>query len=131
VTMDAEFFEILMNEVATMWTRPLLDVELDQWRRMLRPDPSMSLDPDLVAETLVKLKQSPQFDHQRPDVIAFRWHYDKALELTKPKPVDPKDKPSTLEQAIQHLDAIRDLLTRSTSCYSPTSEVEEQEVGML
>ena len=121
MTMDAEALDVLMNTIRSAWQRPLSEYEDDQWRRMLRTDPATSLDENIVGETIEFLRGHPRFEHTRPDVVTFRGHYDRILESTKPKPVDPSDMPSTTEQAMAHLDAARALLMADSSVSSEES----------
>lgn len=126
MTMDAEMVEILIGNVRSLWARPLSDYEEGIWLRMLKPADGPALDPELVCQTLLAIKDRPQFAHSRPDVIAFRGHYDHLVDLSKPPEPDPSDMPITAEENREHLDEVRALMADKSTSNEDEKSIEGQ-----
>ena len=78
--MDADYLELLLAEIATLWRSPLAETELAAWRRTLRPAGRQDLDPGVAARVLLDLKHSERFRQNRPTVNQFLAAYRQAVE---------------------------------------------------
>jgi hypothetical protein len=107
VIVDTETLDLLLTKIAEIWKRPLDDYELGVWRRALQPTVGPAVDPDLAAEALMVLKNRPEFEFSRPDVVAFKSAYDRIHESTLPPAPDPEDKLATAETVTEVLQKTR------------------------
>ena len=116
--MDVETLELLMDQVAAQWARPLDDYERGAWRRYLMPLTGEPLDPEFVAEALLLAKHSPAFEHCRPDLVAFASFYRRVERAHEPPPPDPDDQPATTE-------TVNAVLAEARRCLAHADEAAE------
>jgi hypothetical protein len=121
--MDAETLELLLAQIASIWPRPLDDYELEAWKRLLSPPGRPALDPELVADVMVWLKHREEFRIVRPSTIAFKSHYDRAVEAAKPVPPTPAEMPVTPERGTEIIGDIRAGLEASKDDPQPSEQL--------
>jgi hypothetical protein len=107
MTRDVETLELILSQINSQWQRPLDDHELEVWKRTLAPAGQDQLDPEIAARVLLMLKGREEFGIMRPSVVAFKSHYDRAVQATIPAPPDLADMPVSRERAREHIEAAK------------------------